>query len=383
MLGHWWIDPTELDDQQRRALNLAEDESHLVTGPPGSGKTNLLVLRATQLLRGGTPNIKLLVFNRTLEEFIVNNPTPYALPRDNIKTFRRWEMEVINQLGGTPSKSTSFDESRSENCGILKSLCDSQKIRQLHDLVLLDEVQDYLEEEIELIFRLAKTVFAAGDDRQSIYNNKTPFPLIQGRCKVHKLSFHYRNGRRICELADKIGTTWTDYVPLCDHSQYNEKNNPSKVTPVRCKDIHEQGKQIINSLRTQLTAFPGEMLGVMCPLRDDLQAVRAAFVGSDLESQLVYQNSDDGYVAFSPATRICLCTLHGAKGLEFRAAHLAGSEGLLKFRERQRKMAYTAVTRAKTSLSIYDSGKLPSYVEGALAAIAPRTKPKLDDLFKA
>jgi superfamily I DNA/RNA helicase len=383
MLGHWWIDPSELDDEQRGALTLPEDESHLVTGPPGSGKTNLLVLRATQLVRGGTPNIRLLVFNRTLEEFIANNPTPYALPRGNIKTLLRWEMELINQFGGTPSASAKFETSRAENCGILTSLCQTQRIHNIHDVILLDESQDYLDEEIELIFHLGKTVFAAGDDRQSIYSHKNPLPLLEKRCKRHHLSFHYRNGKKICELADEIGKHWEDYVLLCNHSQYNERNNPSKVAPVHCADINDQGKQIINSLRTQLTAFPGEMLGVICPLRKDLKAIRASFTGTDLESQLVYQNSDEGYVPFNPDTRICLCTVHGAKGLEFRAAHLAGTDGLSKFRDRQRRMAYTAVTRAKTSLSIYDSGKLPAYVEGALAAIAPRSKPKLEDLFRA
>lgn len=383
MLGHWWVDLSELDDEQRRALTLAEDENHLVTGPPGSGKTNLLVLRATQLLRGGTPNIRLLVFNRTLEEFIANNPTPYTLPRGDIKTLLRWEMELINQFGGTPSTSHSFDVSRIDNCRMLMQLCKAQAIHNIHDVILLDEAQDYLEEEIELVFRLGKMVFAAGDDRQLIYSHKSPLPFLERRCKRHHLSFHYRNGRRICELADEIGKNWEDYVCLGDHSQYNERNSPSKVTSVRCADIQDQGKQIISSIRTQLAAFPGEMVGVMCPLRVDLEAIRVAFSGTDLDPQLVYQNSEEGYLPFRASTRICLCTLHGAKGLEFRAAHLAGTNGLSKFRDRQRSMAYTAVTRAKTSLTIYHSGTLPPYVEGGLAAIAPRSKPKLEDLFKA
>lgn len=270
MLGHWWIDPTELDDEQRGALTLSEDESHLVTGPPGSGKTNLLVLRATQIVRGGAPNIRLLVFNRTLEEFIANNPTPYALPRNTIQTLLRWEMVIINQLGGTPSAAADFDKCRRDNCQILKSLCDTHKVHHIHDLILLDEAQDYLDDEIDLIFRLGKKVFAAGDDRQLIYQHENPLPRLQTLCKHHHLSFHYRNGRKICELADEMGKHWQDYVALVNHSQYNERNNPSKVAHVRCSDIRDQGRQIIGSLRTQLTAFPGEMLGVICPLRNDL-----------------------------------------------------------------------------------------------------------------
>jgi superfamily I DNA/RNA helicase len=84
----------------------------------------------------------------------------------------------------------------------------------------------------------------------------------------------------------------------------------------------------------------------------------------------VVQTSDDGYEAFDQQRDICVCTLHSAKGLEFRAFHILAAEGLKKF-PMQRELTFMGVTRAKTSLCIYHSGDLPSYLEGALSKLNP------------
>ena len=45
-------------------------------------------------------------------------------------------------------------------------------------------------------------------------------------------------------------------------------------------------------------------------------------------------------------------------------------------------MAFTGVTRAKTSLSLYYSGDIPGYLEGALNVLQPLPDlPDLGDVF--
>jgi len=63
--------------------------------------------------------------------------------------------------------------------------------------------------------------------------------------------------------------------------------------------------------------------------------------------------------------------------------HLLGMDMVKRFRN-ERKLVYTAVTRAKTSLSIYNDGNLPGYLEQAIADCEPRevTPPDLADLFR-
>ena len=38
----WWVKQSQLDDDQKKVFTLPIDKDHLVKGPPGSGKTNLL-----------------------------------------------------------------------------------------------------------------------------------------------------------------------------------------------------------------------------------------------------------------------------------------------------------------------------------------------------
>ena len=53
MKDTWWIKPEQLDPAQREVIGLSRKQSHLVLGPPGSGKTNLLLLRAKHLWLAG------------------------------------------------------------------------------------------------------------------------------------------------------------------------------------------------------------------------------------------------------------------------------------------------------------------------------------------
>jgi superfamily I DNA/RNA helicase len=125
------------------------------------------------------------------------------------------------------------------------------------------------------------------------------------------------------------------------------------------------------------------LIGIICPRRNELSILSDALSQSDLDRVVAYQHSDDGPIRFSDTTRICLCTVHGAKGLEFRAAHIAGAEFFKKFREPQRRMAYTAITRAKTALTVYHAANLTPSLTGALAAAnPPPSPPDFDSLFE-
>ena len=168
-------------------------------------------------------------------------------------------------------------------------------------------------------------------------------------------------------------------TPTC---QYNEGHLKSEVREVECTSIEEQGSKIAASIRLQLKAYPDELIGVFCPLKEDVASLKAILSEEEFASQMVVQDSDEGYLPFEEDSRICLSTLHSAKGLEFRAAHFAGVDGLSKFRDRERRMAFTGVTRAKTTLSVYHSGGIPPFLKSAIAATSPRTgKPNLKDLM--
>ena len=74
-------------------------------------------------------------------------------------------------------------------------------------------------------------------------------------------------------------------------------------------------------------------------------------------------------------------TIHSTKGMEFRTCHIVSAECIKKFAT-QKKMAFTAATRAKTSLNIYNHEALPGYLEMGLLNVQPiHLEPTIESLF--
>jgi DNA helicase IV len=265
-------------------------------------------------------------------------------------------------------------------------LIQKKKRECIYDAILLDEAQDYMPAEIELFKRLGSQIFAVGDGRQQLYKDDgdsdalTTLREAIPQENVHELRYHYRNGLEICRLADRMAKDSTTYQPLEPTMQYPEDENPSTVTMFR-GNLAAQCKEIAKTLRTQLRAFPKELLAVVCPKRQLVYQVWEHLQSeTDIVPQLCMIDDDDD--AFDASKPICVCTVHGVKGLEVRALHFAAAEHV-KSVPHQRNVGFTAITRAKTSVGIYHEGDLRGWFESAVVGLQPPTAPPtLGDLFR-
>jgi len=89
MSDTWWKDPSELVQEQLDLLDIPLDEDILIKGPPGSGKTNLLLLRANYLCIGDKPNLNIVVFGSVLRNFMRIGGAQYKFPENKIVTHAR------------------------------------------------------------------------------------------------------------------------------------------------------------------------------------------------------------------------------------------------------------------------------------------------------
>lgn len=373
----WWIDEDELDDEQLDVISLPPDGNFLVVGPPGSGKTNLLLLRASYLVDAQRPNVAVLVFTRSLREFVVRGSGVYSVAADKIQTIMRWEQSIIREHAGeVPRDNKSFDEFRRAHAETLKAIFDAKPALEHHlDCILVDEVQDCLPEEIDLFFRAAKNVFFVGDHRQQIYAKNGILDSLNTRVEKRELSKHYRNGEEICRVADAIGKNFGE-PPLIGSCNYDETKAKSSVTFESCKDDAELFHKLAARLVQQLKAYPNELIGIACPKNDDVKKVRGALEAvPEIEPHLL----DDGQLVndFDIDERICICTMHDAKGLEFRTMHLPFAEHVTRMGDTQKRLSFTSATRAKTSLSVYHVRPLPGYLEQAREKVAPPKPPPI------
>ena len=379
----WWVSEGQMDDDQRRVVSLPLDQGQLVVGPPGSGKTNLLVLRAKYMSLARRPNFQLVVFTRALREFIAAGASEYDVSAAKIVTSHQFFTNVLYQYGISAPSSDGFSEQRKLLVERVAGLVQEQGLQNLYDGILLDEAHDYLPEEIELFGKLGSTLFAVADRRQKIYSGEDPFSVLESVVdgKV-ELTHHYRNGLNICKFADQIGRDREGFQPIANSCNYNERERPSSVGYERCDSLDQEIDSVVSKLRGQVAAYPNERIGIISPSREAAKRAWEAIRQTEFADASTFHGEDE-IASFEHGIRICVSSLHASKGLEYRVLHIVSCENFAR-RPLPRFLAFTAVTRAKTALYLYSSQNVLGFLDQAIAQLGPRPKlPVIDELFES
>jgi len=372
MKSAWWKDEGDLVAEQVAILDIPPEKSILIKGPPGSGKTNLLLLRANYLALGDHANLQVVVFGSVLKSFIRIGGAQYKFPADRVTTHARLFDSILRENGsGIDTRGMGLDAAREARAQGVEALIKAGRIGKLFDALLLDEAQDYTVREIRIFTHIATTLVAAADEFQKVFKDEDCLPELEAAVDIkHSLAYHFRNGRDICRIADEILKGYPDHAPLLKNSQYDEKAYPVKISIKEGLSIEQQAEAIAAQIQGQLVAYPEETIGVICPRNEEVAAVAKALFDLGLED-LITICKDAEFNAEAP---VWLATMSAAKGLEFRCVHIAGLDHLSKMGGVQKRLAYTAVTRAKTSLSFYYDTNIPAYLAGALNVVSPSTK---------
>jgi superfamily I DNA/RNA helicase len=261
----------------------------------------------------------------------------------------------------------------------LARLIKTGKGKESYPVLFIDEAQDYSPTELSFFFYLAKNVCLSADARQGIYENGTDsLDWLEGKCPDPiRLTLHYRVGRKIVELADRVMKGKLGHVAMLPTAQYNEEDMPSTVDLMGPLTLNQQVEKAAERLILQLKAYPNQKLGVLVPRKAELPLV-LALLGevAKLDGKITDATSRN----FDPERPIWVSTVHSAKGLEFRAVHLVNANLIANFNAFSRRLAFTAITRAKTALVIYFDSELPPFLAAALATECA-TKIPLKALF--
>jgi DNA helicase IV len=365
----FWISKDDLDAEQGRAVEgIPESASFLLRGPAGSGKTNILLLRAKWLAYKKI-DFTFVVFTSSLRRFVAAGCEQYDLNPTAVVTQMAFFRALLLEYGVSPELTGKFEIDRNMLAGQVMSLIETRNIPNTYcKALIIDEAQDYTDTEMLVFRRLTTRLVLAADSRQSIYRVTHTPGLLEKLVadNVVTLRYHYRSGLRLCKVADAILSDAENFPHVQGECRYDEAARPSSVSTVVCDNFAAQVTVLIANIRSQLDLYPGERIGVLFPKREQVAEFEQALALSDIEDHSL----------------VWVDTLHGAKGWEFRAVHLAGCEVLSKMGPTQKRLIYTGVLRGKTSAHVYYSGRLPGYLEAALAVLEPpRPNPTLGDLF--
>lgn len=382
MKQSWWRSKNELDDDQKAFIQLPPNGRYALIGPPGSGKTNLILLRAQFIAGTGEKNVLIVTYTNALADFIRTGigQTGLISPQQ-VKTYHSWASSHIRDNLGHHAlpKGTDFDgNTRLKFLELLRDAQSKLLTKRLYSAIFVDEAQDLTLDELDVLLCLSDNVSICGDARQGIYDRDGLAAVEKLGLKPHVLKRHFRIGQRVARVADRLVPPAEGVDSLEGTSNYNLKlQGESSAQMHSCASRDEQFEKMVALIRIQLDAFKGDSIGIFCGTKEALSDLRVRFNDIDLAERVCVHGIDDD-ASFAGDKLIHALTIHAAKGTEFRAVHLFGAEDLAKFPLNRRSLGYTAITRAKTALNAYRTGDTNKALENAFAESRHM---ELDDLF--
>jgi DNA helicase IV len=364
-----WRRRRELHPDQINAIEgLLPNGRYLLLGPPGSGKTSILLHRG-QYLRlppHNMTNIRLVTFNRTLREFIAVSGDD-RFPPNLIQTNKEFVDQIFRAYHSSPptlSDDTSLAEKNRQRAASATGLLQSGPPRISFDALLVDEIQDLSPEEVTLFGLLTPRLMMVGDDKQKLYDG-VDGGIEQARtmgCQEIELKHHFRISKDICRVADSILLPGNYRL-----EQFNHYVGPTPSVPSAQGHLTrpDQLSALEEALDVQLDTYnePADLIGIVAWRKQDCDLIAEHLADTRFGNITRVFHSDIERRRFEPGVRICIITIQSCKGLEFRALHWLFADEYSHFTTRER--AYTVVTRAKSSLTLYHNDPLPGFLAGA------------------
>jgi len=325
----FYVKDSELDEYQVKVINKKTDNSFIVKGCAGSGKSILALWKAKDIQNKGLGTYQFIVFTKALMQYMSDGVKQIGINANNVSYHWQWE---------------------------------KQKMCPSSDYIIVDEAQDFSKEDIILFKSKAKkALLLYGDSAQQLYKfiqNKTTVSMeeiavITGY-QNEQLVYNHRLPKKIARVAEYISSVNDDLEIRCK----NEGVEKPKI--LRYSSLNAQLDAIAEIIRNRNF----EDAGILFRHNDDVKKAYDYLTAKGLNIEAKYENKADyrnskmtlNFNSDNPK----LLTYHSAKGLQFEAVFLpecsvSGND--------DRNPLYVAITRSYQSLYIMHSGNLSSFFD--------------------
>lgn len=316
----FYVRESELDDYQVKIINRRTDNSFIVKGCAGSGKSILALWKAKQIQNENRGTYQIIVFTKALMQYMSDGVRQVGISSYNVDYHWHW----VN----------------SKKC-------------PCSDYIIVDEAQDFSADEIRQFKRCArKALLLYGDSAQQLYtfiNSKNPVSMeeiavITG-FPTEQLVFNHRLPKKVARLAQRISGTYDDLEGRC----LNEGTEKPKI--FKLSSFEAQMDKIAEIIKNRNF----EDVGIL--FRHNEEVERAynylSRKGLNVEAK-INRNMDLNFNSDNPK----ILTYHSAKGLQFEAVFIPEC---VCNDESDRSPLYVAITRTYQSLYIMHSGNLSRF----------------------
>ncbi len=318
----FYVKDSELDDYQVKVINKKTDNSYIVKGCAGSGKSILALWKAKQIQEEHRGSYLYIVFTKALMQYMADGIQQVGISQRNVDYHWHW----VNRAG-----------------------CPGA------DYIIVDEAQDFSKEDIELFRSKArKALLLYGDSAQQLYSfiqDKETVSMedIQYFTKfpVEQLVFNHRLPKKVARVAQYINSESDELEERCT------EEGVEKPKILKYNTIEEQYDAIISLIKNKNM----EDVGILFRQNDEVEEAYEYLKKHGLTVEAKYGTFMDlNFNSDNPK----LMTYHSAKGLQFENVFVPECtvEG-----EDNRNPLYVAITRTYRSLYIMHSGNLSSFFD--------------------
>lgn len=331
----FYVKDSKLDDYQVKVINKKTDNSYIVKGCAGSGKSILALWKAKQIQEGGKGSYLYVVYTKALRQYMSDGIKQIGLRESNVVNFDacfQWGRNNYGELQRGVWKKGSYD------------------------YVIVDEAQDFSRDDIELLKSKArKALLVYGDTAQQLYKflkDKQTVSMedIQYFTKfpVEQLVFNHRLPKKIARVAQYLNSESDELEERCTE----EGTEKPKILEYNTKQ--EQFAAIANLIKNKGM----EDVGILFRNNKEIDEAYDYFTNKGIEVEAKsYRHKDElDFTSDNPK----LMTYHSSKGLQFENVFIpeCTAEGA-----DDRNPLYVAITRTYRSLYIMHSGNLSCFFD--------------------
>lgn len=326
----FYIKDSELDDYQVKVINKRTDNSYIVKGCAGSGKSILALWKAKQIQEEHRGSYLYIVYTKTLMQYMEDGIREVGINQSNVINYDAcfyWSKEDGNWIRGAWKKGS-------------------------YDYIIVDEAQDFSREDIEIIRSKArKALLLYGDSAQQLYKfiqHKETVSMedIQYFTKfpVEQLVFNHRLPKRVARVAQYLNSESDELEERCT------EEGTEKPKILRYNTLNEQFDAIISLIQNRNM----EDVGILFRDNDSVENAYNYFKKKGINVEAKFGSYMD--LNFN-STNPKMMTYHSSKGLQFEQVFIPECTV---YRDNDRNPLYVAITRTYNALYILHSGNLSS-----------------------
>lgn len=336
----------DLTSDQQAAVHAPDNVNLVITGPPGSGKTLVLIHRLLKTTSPSGHRAKLLVRNRAMVGYLRGGLSGLTIDPKIVSTADSLVMTLFRRFvrGPLPELSNNALDWETIRAATLKAIMD-RRPSPLFDISCVDEGQDLSPDTLKIIKRVSKHVTVALSPQQAIYTDGSTLYEVRESLGTAENKIQLLRSWRTTPNVARLAAQFLPLEEAAEFSRLDILPTVGNESPVvyYYEDFQDQADELARQLTKM--AYENYTCAVLLP------TLEACDVYASALRQRGLAVSDDIDARFDDLVPDIL-TYHQAKGVTVDAAFLPGLTAenfdpfLTRYSVHLNRILHVGVTRA-------------------------------------